>query len=65
MHVNRISCEMARPYVGDNFADWDVEKLRIAGLARALVVQRTRVLENAGHKERSKERSHERSKERS
>ena len=30
-----------------------------------LVVQRTRVLENAGHKERSKERSQERSKERS
>ena len=36
VHVNRISCEMARPCVGDDLAGWDVEKLRIAGLARAI-----------------------------
>jgi len=36
VHVNRISCEMARPYIGDDLTGWDVEKLRIAGLARAI-----------------------------
>ena len=36
VHVNRISCEMARPRIGDDLAGWDVEKLRIAGLARAI-----------------------------
>jgi len=36
VHVNRISCEMARPCIGDDLAGWDVEKLRIAGLARAI-----------------------------
>ena len=36
VHINRISCEMARPYIGDDLAGWDVEKLRIAGLARAI-----------------------------
>ena len=36
VHINRISCERARPYIGDDLAGWDVEKLRIAGLARAI-----------------------------
>ena len=34
VHANRISCEMARPDIGDDLAGWDVEMLRIAGLAR-------------------------------
>jgi len=35
-HANRISTEMARPFVGDDLAGYDVEKLRVAGLARCV-----------------------------
>ena len=37
-YVNRISTEMARPYLGEkgDLAGFDIEKLRIVGLARCV-----------------------------